>query len=40
MDERICDGFYYAAALKKIRRYLRDPWLLDTPPEEIVEDVD
>lgn len=40
MDERICDGFYYAAALKKIRRYLRDPWLLDTPPEEIIEDID
>ena len=40
MDERICDGFYYAAALKKIRRYLRDPWLLDTPPEEIAEDID
>lgn len=40
MDERICDGFYYAAALKKIRRYLRDPWLLDTPPEEILEDVE
>ena len=40
MDERICDGFYYAAALKKIRRYLRDPWLLDTPPEEVLEDVE
>lgn len=40
MDERICDGFYYAAALKKIRRYLRDPWLLDTPPEEVLEDIE
>lgn len=40
MDERICDGYYYAAALKKIRRYLRSPELLDTPPETIVEDVE
>jgi len=40
MDERICDGFYYAAALKKIRRYLRDPWMLDTPPEEVLEDIE
>lgn len=40
MDERICDGYYYAAALKKIRRYLRSPELLDTPPEHVVEDVD
>ncbi len=40
MDERICDGFYYAAALKKLRRLLRDPWQLDNPPDEIVEDID
>ena len=40
MDERICDGFYYAAALKKLRRYLRDPWQLDVPPETVVEDID
>ena len=40
MDERICDGFYYAAAMKKLRRYMRDPWQLDVPPETVVEDVD
>lgn len=40
MDERLCDGFYYATAMKRLRRYLRDPWLLDTPPEEVVDDVD
>lgn len=40
MDERICDGFYYAAALKKLRRLLRDPWQLDTPPAEVIEDID
>ena len=40
LDERICDGFYFAAALKKMRRIFRDPWQLDTPPETVVEDVD
>lgn len=40
MDERICDGFYYAAALKKLRRYLRDPWQLDSAPETVAEDID
>ena len=40
MDERICDGFYFAAALKKLRRLLRDPWQLDVPPEDVAEDID
>lgn len=40
MDERICDGFYFAVALKKLRRIFRDPWQLDLPPEEIVDDID
>lgn len=40
MDERICDGFYYASALKKIRRLLKNPTLLDTPPEAVAEDVE
>lgn len=40
MDERICDGYYYASALKCIKRFVENPPLLETPPEEIVEDVD
>ncbi len=40
MDERICDGFYYASALKKIRRLMKNPTLLDTPPEAVAEDVE
>ena len=40
LDERICDGHYYAAALKCIRRYLKNPEELDKRPEQIVEDVD
>lgn len=38
-DERICDGFYFASALKLIKSYLKNPWILDTPPEKIIEDV-
>ncbi len=33
-DERICDGFYYASALKQFFRYLKKPSLLDEPVEE------
>ena len=40
MDERICDGYYYASAFRLFNGYLRNPWQLDVPPEEIVEDVD
>lgn len=39
-DERICDGHYYATALKKLNFYLKHPHLLDVPPEEVVEDID
>ncbi len=38
-DERICDGFYYAAVLKRMKTYLLHPEVLDTPPEEVKEDI-
>ncbi len=37
-DERICDGFYYANALKSFYRYMKKPELLEkniTPKEDI-----
>lgn len=37
-DERICDGFAYASAFKLFRRYMNNPWMLDNPPEEVIED--
>lgn len=40
MDERICDGYYYAAAFKYFRRYLEDPHGLEIPPKTVLEDVD
>lgn len=39
-DERICDGYYYASAFKMLQRLMRNPYKMDTPPEEIIEDVD
>ncbi len=39
-DERICDGHYFAAALKSIRDSIKHPYNLDEPPSEVVEDVD
>ena len=39
-DERICDGFYYAAALKKMKSILLHPEVMDLPPETVKADVD
>lgn len=39
LDERICDGFYYASALKYMRSLFRKPDALDTPPEEVIKDI-
>ena len=40
LDERIVDGYYYAAFFKHYRSILRHPELLDLPPEEIIPDID
>ncbi len=40
LDERICDGYYYATFFKQYRRILRNPEVLDNPPEEVVSDID
>lgn len=39
-DERICDGFNFASAFKYIKQILRDPYVLDTPPDKVIEDVE
>lgn len=39
-DERICDGYYYASAFKRLKRYLQHPEVLDEPLETVVEDID
>jgi len=39
-DERICDGYYYASAMKRMKRILLHPEILDEPPTTVVEDID
>ncbi len=39
MDERTVDGFYYASALRYMKRIYRNPWMLDERPETVVEDI-
>ena len=39
LDERICDGYYYAASIKKFRRYLKHPELLERPPENLPDEI-
>lgn len=35
MDERICSGAYFALAFRAMKRYLKDPKLLEVPPENV-----
>ena len=38
-DERICDGHYYSVAFHEIKKNLKNPELLEKPPETIVDDI-
>lgn len=40
LDERICDGYYYASALRMLKSIIKNPWQLDTPPENVIEDIE
>ncbi len=35
LDERICDGYYYASALRVLKQIFKNPWQLDEPGEVI-----
>ena len=39
LDERIVDGYYYATFFKYYRRLMRNPEILDNPPDEVVADI-
>lgn len=39
-DERICDGFQYAAGFKCWKKLIENPEILESPPEFIKEDID
>ena len=38
-DRRICDSYYYASALKCLNYFLKNPALLELPPENVTDDV-
>jgi len=40
LDERIVDGYYYAAFFKHYKRILQHPEILDQPPETVLSDID
>ena len=39
LDERIVDGYYYAAFFKHYKRILQHPDVLDNPPDEVIPDI-
>ncbi len=39
-DERICDGFYFAAAFKYLRHLVENPAVLRERPASIIQDID
>lgn len=39
-DERICDGHYFATAMKFMESCMKNPWMLDQPPESVTTDID
>lgn len=38
LDERICDGYYFAESIRSMKRLLKKPELLEQPPAELPED--
>lgn len=39
LDERVTDGHYYAATIRKFTRYMKHPELLELPPEELPDEI-
>ena len=39
-DERFCDGLYFALSLRQLRKFMKNPALLEVPLEKKVEDVE
>ncbi len=40
LDERICDGYYFATAYKYLKRFFKNPALLELPPENVAMDIE
>lgn len=39
VDQRLADSYYYASALKCLKYFLKNPALLELPPEKVEDDV-
>lgn len=39
LDERICDGYYYASSLRLLKNIIKNPWQLDEVPN-VIPDVE
>lgn len=39
LDERVNDGYYLANSFKYIKHYLKNPSILETPPEKVEQDI-
>ena len=39
-DERFCDGLYFALSLRKLRRFMQNPSVLEKPLDKKVEDME
>jgi len=40
VDERICDGFYFSQAFKMFKSLLKNPAVLNEPPDNVIEDIE
>ena len=39
-DERFCDGLYFALSLRKLRRFMQNPAVLEKPLNKKIEDME
>ena len=39
-DERIADGHYYSRCFREVEKYLKNPELLENPPEKVKKEID
>lgn len=40
MDERYCDGLYFALSLRLLRKFMKNPAIMEEPLEAKLEDVE
>ena len=40
LDERVVDGFYFSQVYRYFRAIMKNPYILDNPPDEVIPDID